>query len=73
MPTLKNFLTSVTKLAETRPNNQLKSLCSSKDRNEAEVVRSQALEQVNLDSSDDEQHESENDKAEKDEHFDFAS
>lgn len=69
MSTLKNLLTSVAKLEETKPNNQLKSLYSSKGRNEAEAERSEVLDQIDLPSSDDEQFD---DEVEKDQD-DFTS
>lgn len=53
MTKLQTLLTSVSNLEAVKPNKQLKSLYSKKDRDQAEAERSKALEQVDSDSSDD--------------------
>jgi len=46
MSELNVWLTNVSKLEETKPNKQLKSLYSRKDRSEADAIRAEALEGV---------------------------
>lgn len=52
MSELNNLLTSIAKLEETKPDKQLKTLYSKKDKDKAEAERSKALQVVD-DSSDD--------------------
>lgn len=52
MTALQALLTSVGKLEEAKPNKQLKSLFSTKDRDKAENVRNKALVEVDTDTSD---------------------
>ncbi|KAJ6646119.1 hypothetical protein Bhyg_01329 [Pseudolycoriella hygida] len=47
---LQVLLTDISKLEETRPSHTLKSLCTSKDHEEAEDVRDRALDEIDADS-----------------------
>lgn len=78
MTKLQELLTNVSKMEATKPDKQLKSLYSKKDREEGEAERSKALDAVEVDSSDTENGENDSvgaaeaDEKQSDKNFEFG-